>query len=78
MCVILIIIIIIIIISSVFYLRKIIKKNSNYNIMQMYIIYLVAIFIRWLYCNQALPGPSTSGFSSPYESPWDAGKFITD
>ena len=53
-------------------------KNSNYNIMQMYIIYLVAIFIRWLYCNQALPGPSTSGFSSPYESPWDAGKFITD
>ena len=43
--------------------------NYNYNnyniIMQMYII----IIPRKMASNQALPGPSTSGFSSPFESP---------
>ena len=34
---------------------------------QMYII----IIPRKMASNQALPGPSTSGFSSPSESPWE-------
>ena len=35
--------------------------------MQMYII----IIPRKMASNQAFPGPSTSGFSSPFESPWE-------
>ena len=42
-------------------------RKKNYNIMQMYII----IIPRKMASNQALPGPSTSGFSSPSESPWE-------
>ena len=37
------------------------KKNANY----------IIIIPRKTASNQVLPGPSTSGFSSPSESPWE-------
>ena len=44
-------------------MRKIIDNNAN--------IITYANVPRKMASNQALPGPSTSGFSSPSESPWE-------
>ena len=38
---------------------------------QMYIIYVPRGDFYKMASNQALPGPSTSGVSSPSESPWE-------
>ena len=55
-------------------------KNANictnvqlgeYEVLKRWLFNVIIIILRKMASNKAFPGPSTSGFSSPSESPWE-------